>query len=52
MICGAFPLALMNGAIIIINIYNSTGMEKEDLYEFIYKNINKNVKKQAQKFKK
>jgi len=37
---------------LIINIYNSTGMEKEDLYEFIYKNINKNVKKQAEKFKK
>ena len=36
---------------LIINIYKSTGMEKEDLYEFVYKNINKNVKKQAQKYK-
>ena len=28
MICGAFPLALMNGAIIIINIYNLIKLSK------------------------
>ena len=28
MICGAFPLALMNGVIIIINIYNLIKLSK------------------------
>lgn len=37
---------------LILNVYKSTGKEKEDLYEFVYKNIRKNVKKQAEKFKK
>lgn len=36
---------------LILNVYKSSGMEKEDLYEFIYKNINKNVKKQVEKYK-
>ena len=39
---------------LLTNVYLATGKEKEDLYEFIYKNIpkHKDLKKYAEKFKK